>query len=151
MNTLQIAASALDGYMNEKLGDTRINFLLTQANEQLDEISKNKDVYNRFLKEVDAPQKIDNLILWMLFMSNEDIVYDYIDEFDKDFSDSIPISDLSDLLFYLIHLKKVKNIEVDGFDYLSEYKEEGMDEVDQYSLTNALLYIQKLKEGQIDF
>ncbi len=78
MNTSQIAESALEGYKNEKLSDERINFLITQANEQLDEISQNKEMYNRFLNEVNAPQKIDNIILWILLMSNEDIVDDYI-------------------------------------------------------------------------
>ena len=36
MHTLQIAESVLDGYKNEKLSEERINFLITQANEQLD-------------------------------------------------------------------------------------------------------------------
>ena len=151
MNTFQIAESALNGYKNEKLSEERINFLITQANEQLNEISQNKEIYNRFLNEVNAPQKIDNIILWILFMSNEDICCEYIDEFDKDFREIIPVSDLSDLLFYIIYLKKVKNIELDGFDYLSEYEEEGLAEVDQYSLTNTFLYIQKTKEVQIEF
>lgn len=151
MNTSQIAESALEGYKNEKLSDERINFLITQANEQLDEISQNKEMYNRFLNEVNAPQKIDNIILWILLMSNEDIVDDYISEFDKDFNDIIPVSDLADLLFYSVYLKKVKNIELDGFDYLLEYEHEGIEDVDQYSLTNTFLYIQQSKEVAIEF
>ncbi len=150
MNTLQIAESALDGYMNEKLSEERIKSLLAQANEQIDEISQNKEIIHRFSKEVNAPENVDNTILWMLLMSNEDIVYDYIDGFDKDFIDIIPVSDLSDLLLYIVYLKKVKNIELDGFDYLMEYEEEGMEEVDQFTLTNVFLYIQKLKEAEIE-
>ncbi len=84
-------------------------------------------------------------------MSNEDICTDYINEFDKDFRKIIPVSDLADLLIYIVHLKKVKNIELDGFDYLLAYEDEGLEEVDLYSLTNAFLYIQQSKEVQIDF
>ena len=151
MNTFQITESALEGYKNEKLSEERINTLTTQANEQLTEISQNKELYTRFLNEVSAPEKIDNIILWIVFMSNEDIVYDYIDAFSKDFTDSIPVSDLSDLLIYTAYLKKIKNIELDGFDYLSDYEEDGLEEVDQFSFTNAFLYIQRLKEVKIEF
>ncbi|PHS31968.1 MAG: hypothetical protein COA92_07260 [Sulfurovum sp.] len=151
MNTFQIAGSALDGYKNEKLSDERINALVTQANEQIDEIAQNKELYDSFLTQVNAPKKIDNIILWVLFMSNEDICSEYIDAFDKDFSDNIPISDLADLLIYIVFLKKVKNTELEGFDYLSDYEEEGIEDVDQFALTNSFLYIQKTKEVQIDF
>lgn len=151
MHTLQIATSVLDGYTNDKLSEERINFLITQANEQLDEISQNKEIYNSFLNKINPPQKIDNIILWMLLMSNESICDEYIEEFDKDFREIIPVSDLADLLIYIIHLKKVKNIELDGFDYLLEYKDEGIDEMDQYAFTNVLLYIQKSKEVQMEF
>ena len=84
-------------------------------------------------------------------MSNEDICCEYISNFDKDFDDLIPVSDLADLLIYIVFFKKVKNIELDGFDYLSKYEEEGLEEVDQFSFTNAFLYIQKLKEVKIEF
>ena len=151
MHTFQIAESVLDGYKNDKLSEERINFLITQANEQLDEISQNKEIYNSFLNKVNAPQKIDNIILWILLMSNEDICDEYIDEFDKDFREIIPVSDLADLLLYIVHLKKVKNIELDGFDYLLEYQDEGIDQMDQYAFTNALLYIQKSKEVEMEF
>ena len=97
MDTLQIAESVLDGYRNDKLTDERINFLITQANEQLDEISQNKEIYDSFLSKINPPQKIDNIILWILLMSNEDICDEYIDEFDKDFREIIPVSDLADL------------------------------------------------------
>ena len=151
MHTLQIAESVLDDYRNNKLSEERINFLITQANEQLDEISQNKEIYNSFLNKINPPQKIDNMILWMLLMSNESICDEYIDEFNKDFREIIPVSDLADLLAYIVHLKKVKNNEVDGFDYLLEYTHEGIDEVDQYSFANVLLYIQKSKEVEIEF
>ncbi len=84
-------------------------------------------------------------------MSNERICCKYIDEFDKDFRDIIPVGDLADLLLYSVYLKKVKNIELEGFDYLLEYKEDGIEEMDQYAFTNTFLYIQKSKEVQIEF
>lgn len=151
MHTFQIAKSVLDGYKNDKLSEERINFLTTQANEQLNEISQNKEIYSRFLNQVKAPQKIDNIILWILLMSNERICDEYIDEFNKDFREIIPVSDLADLLLYAVHLKKVKNIELEGFDYLLKYEEGGIEEMDQYAFTNALLYIQQSKEVQMEF
>ena len=151
MNTFQVSESVLEGYKNEKLTEERINFLITQVNEQLNEISQNKEIYNSFLNEVNAPEKVDNIILWILLMSNEGICWEYIGEFDKDFRKIIPVSDLADLLLYIVYLKKIKNIELDGFDYLLEYKEDGMEEVDQFAFTNIFLYIQKSKEVQIEF
>jgi len=151
MHTFQIATSVLDDYKNNKLNEERINFLITQANEQLDEISQNKEIYSSFLNKVNAPQKIDNTVLWILLMSNEAICDEYISEFDKDFREIIPVSDLADLLIYIVHLKKVQNIELDGFDYLLEYQQDGIQEVDQYAFTNALLYIQKSKEIEMEF
>ncbi|PHR56528.1 MAG: hypothetical protein COA44_07920 [Arcobacter sp.] len=151
MHTLQIAEPILDGYKNEKLSEERIHFLITQANEQLNEISQNKEIYDGFLEQVNAPQKVDNIILWMLLMSNEGICDEYISEFNKGFREIIPVSDLADLLLYLVYSKKIKNIELDGFKYLLEYEEEGIEEADQFCFTNVLLYIQKLKEVQIEF
>jgi len=84
-------------------------------------------------------------------MSNEYICRDYINALNKDFRKIIPVSDLADLLLYSVHLKKVKNIELDGFDYLLTYKEDGMEEVDQFSFTNTFLYIQQSKEVSIEF
>ncbi|MDP2077994.1 MAG: hypothetical protein Q8N01_04335 [Sulfuricurvum sp.] len=151
MHTFQIAESVLDGYRNDKLSDVRINFLITQANEQLSEMAQNKELYDSFLTKVKAPERIDNIILWILLMSNEAIGSKYIREFKKDFRKFIPVSDLADLLLYAIHLKKVKNVELDGFDYLLEYQEEGIEVMDQYAFTNVLLYIQTSKEVQMEF
>ena len=151
MNTFQIAESALAGYKTEKLSDERINALVEQANKQIEEISQNKEIYEGFVEQVGAPEKIDNIILWILFMSNEDICSDYIDEYDKDFSDNIPMSDLADLLIYSVYLKKVENTTLEGFNYLDDYEENDIEDVDQFALTNAFLYIQKTKEVQIDF
>ncbi len=151
MHTFQIANSVLDSYRNDKLSEERINFLMTQAKEQLDEISQNKELYSSFLQQVKAPSEIDNIILWILLMSNEGICEEYISEFDKSFREIIPVSDLADLLLYIVHLKKVKNVELDGFDYLMQYEEEGIEEMDQFSFTNALLYIQKSKEIEMEF
>ena len=151
MHTFQIAESVLDAYKNYKLSDERINFLIAQANEQLSEIAQNTELYDSFLKKVNAPERIDNIILWILLMSNETIGSKYIREFKKDFRKFIPVSDLADLLLYAIHLKKLKNIELDGFDYLFEYEEEGIEVMDQYAFTNVLLYIQSSKEVQMEF
>lgn len=151
MHTMQIAETVLDGCKNEKLTEERINFLKTQANEQLDEIAQNKELYENFLNRVSAPQKIDKIILWILLMSNEDIVEEYIDECGKNFREIIPVSDLADLLLYSVHLKKVQNIELDGFDYLLEYEHAGIEEVDQFAFTNVLLYVEKSKQVQIEF
>ena len=151
MHTFQIAESLLENFRNDKLSDVRINFLITQANEQLSEMAQNKELYDSFLTKVKAPERIDNIILWILLMSNEGIGSKYIREFKKDFRKFIPVSDLADLLLYAIHLKKVKNIELDGFDYLLEYEEEGIEVMDQYAFTNVLLYIQSSKEVQMEF
>ena len=151
MNTFQIAESVLDTYKNEIIGVERTDFLVAQANEQINEISGNKEIYDGFLNKVSAPQKIDNLVLWILFMSNEDICSDYIDGFDKDFEDEIPMNDLADLLLYIAHLQKVQNIELDGLDYLLEYEDGQIEEVDQHSVTNVLAYIQKSKQVAIEF
>lgn len=151
MNTFQVTEPVLDGYINDKLGEERINFLTTQANEQLSEISQNRELYDEFLDEVSAPEKVDNIILWILLMSNEYICRDYISTFDKDFRKIIPVSDLADLLLYTVYLKKIKENELDGFDYLLGYKEDGMEEVDQFAFTNIFLYIQKLKDAPIEF
>ncbi len=151
MNTFQITESVLEAYKNASLSEQRTEFLITQANEQMKEISENKELYNTFLNKVNAPKELDNIILWIVLMSHEDICEAYINEFNKDFSDDIPISDLADLLFYVIYLKKIKNIELKGFDYLSEYEAEYMEEVDQYSVTNVLAYIQKSKQVEIEF
>jgi len=151
MHTMQIAEKVLDGHRNDKLSEERINFLITQANEQLDEIAQNKEIYDSFLNKVNAPQNVDKIILWILFMSNEGIVDDYIDVFGKDFREIIPVSDLADLLIYAVHLKNVKNTELEGFDYLVEYDYAGMEEVDQFAFTNVLLYVEKSKEVKIAF
>jgi hypothetical protein len=148
---MQIAEAVLDGHRNDKLSEERINFLITQANEQLEEIVGNKEIYERFLNRVNAPEKIDKIILWMLLMSNEDIVEEYIDEFGKNFREIIPVSDLADLLIYAVHLKKVKGVTLDGFDYLLEYDHAGIEEVDQFAFTNVLLYVERSKQVNIAF
>lgn len=151
MHTFQIAESVLTNYVNDKLSQERVDSLIAQASEQLCEIAQNEKIYSDFLEQVNAPQDIDTTILWILLMSNERICETYIDEFKKDFREIIPVSDLADLLTYAIHLKKVKNIELKGFEYLLNYKSEGVDEIDQYAFTNALLYIQKSKEVEMEF
>ena len=152
MLTDQISARVLEEYKNEKLPQERIDFLISQANEQLEEIAQNEELYESFLNKVKAPEKIDNIVLWMLIMSNEYIVEEYIDKFNKrDFREVIPVSDLADLLLYAVHLDKVKNTPLDGFDYFLEYEDEGKDEMDQYAFTNTFIYIQKQKEVPLEF
>lgn len=151
MHTFQIAKTVIEGYKNEKLTQERIDFLIAQANEQLEEIAKNEELYKNFLNEVEAPTKVDNIILWILLMSNESICEEYISEFGKNFREIIPVSDLADLLFYAIYLKNVKDTELDGFDYLVDCEEAGIEEVDQFCFTNVLLYIQQSKEVQMEF
>jgi len=151
MHTFQIAPSVLDNYRYGKLTEERINALQAQAREQLEEIAQNGALYERLIQKVHAPDKIDDIILWMLLMSDEDIVDEYISAFNKKFREIIPVSDLADLLLYAVHLKKVKNIALDGFDYLLEYQHEGKDEADQYCFTNVLLHVQKTKEVEMEF
>lgn len=151
MNTYQVTEPVLDGYINEKLGEERINFLTTQANEQLTEFSQHTELYEEALEEVSAPKEVDNIILWILLMSNEYVCRDYISACEKDFRKIIPVSDLADLLLYAVYMKKIKETELDGFDYLMEYEEDGMEEVDQFAFTNIFLYIQQSKEVQIEF
>ena len=151
MHTFQIADKALDAYKTEKLTPERVEFLKTQVDEQLEEIAQNKEIYDSFLDRVNAPKNIDKLILWILLMSNEDIVEEYIDEFGKSYREIIPVSDLADLLIYAIHLKKLQGIELDGFDYLMDYEHAGIDEMDQFAFTNVLLYVEKSKQVQIEF
>lgn len=151
MHTYQISNTVLDNYTNEKLSQERINFLIQQANEQLDEISQNRELFESYLNKVNSPKNIDNIVLWILLMSNEMICDDYIDKFNKDYREIIPVSDLADLLVHIVHLKKVKNIDTEGIDYLLGYEKDGIQEVDQYAFTNALLYIQKSKEIEMEF
>ena len=151
MHAFEIAPKMLENYKNDWLSDERIEFLKAQANEQIEEISQNKELYDSFLERVKAPEKIDNIILWMLFMSDEKIVEEYIDAFDKDFFEMIPVCDLADLLLYIVHLKKVEGITLDGVDYLIEYQHPGKDEFDHNCVTNVLNYISKSKETELQF
>jgi len=151
MHTDQIAQTVLENYKNDKLSEDRITFLKTQAKEQLDEISQNRALYESFLQKVNAPETIDNIVLWILLMSNEALCESYISALKKEFREIIPISDLADLLLYILYLKKVKNIALDGVEYLLEYEHDGKDEVDQYCFTNVLLFVQQSKEVEIQF
>lgn len=151
MHTNQIADKVLDNYSKEKLTEERITFLKKQAEEQLAEIKTNEDIYNSFLEMSGAPENVDPLILWILFMLNEDIVDEYVDEFSKPFREIIPVSDLADLVTFVIHKKKIEGVDIEGIDFLLEYDHAGKDEVDQYAFTNVLLYVEKTKQPQIDF
>ena len=151
MHTFQIAKPVLDDYRNNKLSTQRIDFLIKQAQDQLNELSQNEKLYNSFLEKINPPKNVDKIILWMLIMSNDDMCSDYSDEFDKNYRPIIPVSDLADLLLYIVHLKQVENIDLDGFDFLLDYEDGGIDEMDQYCFTNVLLHVQKSKEVQMEF
>lgn len=151
MNTYQIASKVLQDYKNHQLSDERIDFLKQQAKKQLNEIFQNTEIYESFLDTSKAPKNADFIILWIFFMSDEEIVYQYIKKFNKDFTDIIPVSDLADLLIYLIYQTKNENALIDGFDFLIDFESEGISEVDNYAFTNMLLYIQKLKEAPMEF
>jgi len=151
MHTFQIAKPVLDDYRNNKLSTQRIDFLIKQAQDQLNELSQNEKLYNSFLEKINPPKNVDKIILWMLIMSNDDMCSDYSDEFDKNYRPIIPVSDLADLLLYIVHLKQVENVDLDGFDFLLDYEDGGIDEMDQYCFTNVLLHVQKSKEVQMEF
>jgi len=151
MHTFQIAKPVLDDYRNNKLSTQRIDFLIKQAQDQLNELSQNEKLYNSFLEKINPPKNVDKIILWMLIMSNDDMCSDYSDEFDKNYRPIIPVSDLADLLLYIVHLKQVENVDLDGFDFLLDYEYGGIDEMDQYCFTNVLLHVQKSKEVQMEF
>jgi len=151
MHTFQIAKPVLDDYRNNKLSTQRIDFLIKQAQDQLNELSQNEKLYNSFLEKINPPKNVDKIILWMLIMSNDDMCSDYSDEFNKNYRPIIPVSDLADLLLYIVHLKQVENVDLDGFDFLLDYEYGGIDEMDQYCFTNVLLHVQKSKEVQMEF
>lgn len=148
MNTYQITENVLVEYRDLMIKDDRVAFLKSQADEQLEEIAGNEEMYKGLLEKVKAPKNVDNMVLWIALMSDEDIVDDYIEAFDKDFTDMIPVCDLADMLFYMVYAIKVKGESFDGFDYLRTHKTPGMVEVDQHAITNALAYIQKIKGAQ---
>jgi len=145
MNTYQITENILVEYRDLMIKDARSDFLKAQADEQIEEIASNEEIYNKFLEKVKAPKNVDNMVLWIALMSDEEIVEEYIEAFDKNFDDMIPICDLGDMLFYMVYAMKVKGESFEGFDYLLTYKTPGMTEVDQHAISNALAYIQKLK------
>jgi len=151
MHTFQIAKPVLDDYRNNKLSTQRIDSLIKQAQDQLDELSQNEKLYNSFLEKINPPKNVDKIILWMLIMSNDDMCSDYSDEFNKNYRPIIPVSDLADLLLYIVHLKQVENVDLDGFDFLLDYEDGGIDEMDQYCFTNVLLHVQKSKEVEMEF
>jgi len=150
MHTIQIAEEVLEEY-KIKVGQERFDFLLTQAKEQLEEIKADEEAYNSYLEQIHISGKIDDIVLWVLFFSNENICSDYISRFKKDFFDMVPENDLADLLFYTVYLKKCKNNELDGIVYLVESNEQAIDDVDQASFMNVLCHIQKQKEPEMDF
>lgn len=143
MHSYQITESTLDDYRTNKLLDERIEFLMAQANEQLDEIAQDSALYEQWLDALEISKEFDNIIIWVLLMSDEEIVDEYIDTFKKSFRSIIPIYDLSDLLLYLIHLEKIKNAPLPGTKELLETKTEGLDEVDHHCFSNVLAYVQR--------
>lgn len=150
MHTIQIADEVLEDYKNI-IGIERFEFLVEQAKDQLKEISQNGELYNSYLEKIKIAGKVDDLVLWILFFSNENICSDYIKQFKKDFFDMVPENDLADLFFYIVYLKKCKNNELDGIVYLVESNDKAIEDVDQSSFMNVLCHIQKQKQPEIDF
>lgn len=150
MQTIQITEKTLNNHHND-FDQERLKFLIAQANEQIDEISQNKELYEDFCDQADVDEEIDKLVLWILFMSSDHICYDYNKNFDKGFEDKVPMNDLADLLIYIIYLKKIKDTELEGISYILESEYEGIEEVDQHAFTNVLYYVQKSKEAQMEF
>lgn len=150
MHTIQIAPEVLEDYKN-KVGQERFDFLISQAKEQLEEISQNEEIYNSYLEKINIAGKVDNIVLWILFMSNAEICSDYISKFNKDFFDMVPENDLADLLFYTVYLKKCENNELNGIVYLVESNDNVVEDVDQSSFMNVLCHIQKQKTPQMEF
>lgn len=91
MHTYQVAESVLDDYRQNKLTEARIAFLKAQAEAELEEIAQNRALYDSFVEKINAPERIDPLILWILFMSNEEICEAYIDACGKTFREMIPV------------------------------------------------------------
>lgn len=150
MHSIQIAPEVLEQYYN-KVGQERFELLAAQAKEQLKEIREDKEVYNNYLEQINTAGEVDDIVLWVLFMSNEDICLDYIKRFKKDFHKMVPDSDLADLLFYAVYLKKCKDNELDGIVYLIESNKEEIDDVDQANFMNILCHIQEQKAPKMDF
>ena len=90
-------------------------------------------------------------MLWVLFMSHEDVCLDYNKTFKKEFHNMIPENDLADLYFYTVYLKKCQDNELDGIVYLVESDLDEIDDVDRANFMNILCHIQKQKEPQMDF
>lgn len=151
MHTYQIADTVLDNYCKGKLGEERIRFLKEQVHEQMNELVQHEALYARFLQKIDLSEPINEVVLWMMIMMDEDRVDDYINACKKNFREIIPVSDLADLLLYAVHLKKVQNTTLEGFDYFLEFQHDGKDEVDQFCFMNVLLYVQKSKEVEMEF
>lgn len=151
MHTYQIADTVLDNYRKGKLGEERIRFLKEQVHEQMNELVQHEALYARFLQKIDLSEPINEVVLWMMIMMDEDRVDDYINACKKNFREIIPVSDLADLLLYAVHLKKVQNTTLEGFDYFLEFQHDGKDEVDQFCFMNVLLYVQKSKEVEMEF
>jgi len=151
LHTEQISQTVLTNYIHDRLSSERIEMLTTQAKEQIEEIRTDQTLYEQFLQKTGAPKEIDTRVLWVAMMCDDDICSEYISRFKKPFADRIPVSDLADLIVYLIHTQKSKEDEIAGYDFLMAYEKGDIDDVDQYAFTNVLLYIQQSKEGDLCF
>lgn len=150
MQIFEITNEVVEGYV-EKVGQERIDFLVNQAKEQIEEIAQDEKVYLDYLNKAQASVKVDKLVLWVLFMSLEDICFDYIEKFNKDFFEETPMNDLADLSMYIVYLTNSKGEKLDGIQYMSESNEQRLKEIDHHSVTNLLLYVQQQKQQAMEF
>lgn len=151
LHTYQIAETVLNDYVTAKLTQERLNMLITQANEQLEEFAQEIELFERAKVQAGVPDGVDNIILWIALMSNEDICCDYIDTFGKKYREIIPVSDIADLITYVVYLKRIKEEDLQGIDFLLHNDTAGVGEADQYGFMNVLLFVQKGKEGALEF
>ena len=149
MEVFGINTEVLDQHL-KNIGEDRINFLIDQAKEQLDEINSNEEIKKEFLKEIELEKEVDDLVLWILFMSNEEVVAKYIKEFKKDFFDFIPINDITDLCVYLsVKYQAGENIE--GIEELVEFEKETKREIEYNTITTLLMIVQEQKKMDMQF
>lgn len=147
MDLFEVSPAVLEANYN-RMGHERIDFLVDQAKEQIKEISQDQETLDSYLKIVGLSEKVDDLVLWVILMSNDDVCFGYNKKFNKGFMDFIPMNDLSDLSLYLAY--KNKNEQINGIEKLIELDTGCAKEIDHHCVSSLLYYIQQEKQ-QMDF
>lgn len=150
MQIFEIAPEVLKGHV-QRMGQDRVNELVSQAKEQISEIATRPEVLESYLGQVGLEKRVDDLVVWILFMMDEDICDAYNEIFEKGFFKMIPLNDLSDLTIYVANLIKTENKNIDGVDNIINCNTGTSKEVDHHSVTNLLYYIQQEKQNQMQF